>query len=427
MTIVTNRENRAHAEAGADGPVERRLLDERLTRSERFESIGRLAGGVAHDFNNLLTAILGYTELLLSDRAEGDPDRADLEQILKAGRRAATLTQQLLAFSRRQVLLPEDVDLGQTLAGLREMLVRLVREDIALSCDIAATPAVVHVDPAQVEQVIVNLVVHARDGLPVGGRIQIGVARVARSEIALPPDAPATSAEYVRLRVSDDGPGIPFEAQAHLFEPFFAAKELGRGTGLGLASAYGIVQQSGGFIAVDSELATGTAFTIYFPAVSAASAGAAGPPTADLAGGHETILLVEDEDAVRAIVVAILSRQGYRVLDAPTPRMACDLFDLHGAHIDMLLTDVVMPGMNGPTLAQQLVHQRPELKVLFMSGHADLAVTLDTGNPNMSFLSKPFQASVLSARVRELLSRTSGGGSIRRAYASPGADPSVSP
>src|SRR5258706_3419976 len=269
------------------------VMDERLTRSERFESIGRLAGGIAHDFNNLLTAILGYTDLLLSDRAESDPDRADLEEIQKAGRRAAALTQQLLAFSRRQVLMPEDVDLGQTLTTLRETLTRLVREDISVVYEVPATPAVVHVDPAQLEQVLVNLVLNARDGLAPSGRIGIGVAHVKRSEIEPPPDTPVTAGEYVRLRVSDDGVAIPLEAQAHLFEPFFAAKELGRGTGLGLASVYGIVRQSGGFISVDSQHGVGTTVTVYFPEAAAVSGDPAGPrETADPVVGDETILLV---------------------------------------------------------------------------------------------------------------------------------------
>jgi nitrogen-specific signal transduction histidine kinase/ActR/RegA family two-component response regulator len=403
MTLVANNEHRAQPEAGKD---DQRLADERLTRSEKFESIGRLAGGIAHDFNNLLTAILGYTDLLLSERSESDPDRADLEEIQKAGRRAAVLTQQLLAFSRRQVLMPEDVDLGRTLTGLREMLTRLVREDIAIVYDVPATPATVHVDPAQIEQVIVNLVLNARDGLAPSGRIEIGVARVARSEIELPPDAQATPAEYIRLRVSDDGAGISPEAQLRLFEPFFAAKELGRGTGLGLASVYGIVRQSGGFIKVTSQNGTGTTIAVYFPEASPVSANTPGRRQAsDLVDGNETILLVEDEDAVRAIVMAVLSRQGYRVLEAPTPAVACDLFDRYGDEIDMLLTDVVMPGMNGPALAQQLVGRQPGLKVLFISGYADLAVTLDANNPNVSFLSKPFQAAALSARVRDILNR----------------------
>ncbi|MGB7219604.1 MAG: ATP-binding protein [Vicinamibacterales bacterium] len=399
-----NNGHRAPVGAEIDGPDNRHVLDERLRRSDRFESIGRLAGGVAHDFNNLLTAILGYTDLLLSDRAEGDPDRADLEEIQKAGRRAATLTQQLLAFSRRQVLMPEDLDLGKAVTGFREMLTRLVREDIALTCECSAVPAVVHVDPAQLEQVIVNLVLHARDGLPTGGHIGIDVSRVPPGHVELPTEAPTTT-EYVRLRVSDDGADIPPEAQPHLFEPFFAAKELGRGTGLGLASASGIVRQSGGIITVDCRVGAGTTFNIFFPAVSALQAQAERPVAAERTGADETILVVEDEDAVRTLVVAVLARQGYRVLEAPTPKVACELFDRHGPEIDMLLTDVVMPGMNGPTLAQHLVCQRPELKVLFISGYAELSVTLDAGNPNVSFLGKPFQGSVLSARVREVLSR----------------------
>ena len=387
--------------------TEQRQLEERLAQSEKIESVGRLAGGIAHDFNNLLTAILGYTELLLAQHtAPEDGDRSDLEEIQRAGQRAASLTQQLLAFSRKQVLIPKDVDLNQTVAGLQAMLTRLIREDIALTCESAPEPVVVKIDPTQIEQVILNLVLNARDALPQGGSIALAVSRVPRSQVEVPPDFQSTAGEYVRLRVSDNGVGIAPAARAHLFEPFFTTKALGKGTGLGLASVYGIVRQSNGFITVDSEPGQGATFTMYFPALRSAAAGTA--PAAALveaAGGHETILLVEDEDAVRVIVSAVLRRQGYHVLEAATPRAACDIFARDSPSIDLLLTDVVMPEMNGPALAQRLIADRPELRVLFISGYADMATPIDAENPNLGFLSKPFQASVLTARVREMLGR----------------------
>ena len=385
--------------------TDRRLLEERLMQSEKIESVGRLAGGIAHDFNNLLTAILGYTELLISHREEGDPDRADLEEIQKAGQRAASLTQQLLAFSRKQVLMPKDVDLNQTVAGLKSMLTRLIREDIALSCQLSDQPATVKVDPTQIEQAILNLVLNARDALPGGGHIRLEVACVRRSQVDVPPDLPSMASDYVRLRVIDDGVGISPEAREHLFEPFFTTKAIGKGTGLGLASVYGIVRQSNGFITVDSQPGHGTMFTIHFPAVEKADE-AARPAAADAPSrGGETILLVEDEDAVRVIVSAVLRRQGYHVLEASNPRGAWEIFDRHADEIDLLLTDVVMPDMNGPALAQRFVTQRPELRILFISGYADMTMPPESDNPNVSFLSKPFQASVLTERVRQMLAR----------------------
>jgi len=386
--------------------TDRRAIEERLVQAEKIDSVGRLAGGIAHDFNNLLTAILGYTELLLAEHPDDDSERRDLEEIQKAGKRAASLTQQLLAFGRKQVLMPKAVDLNQTIAGLRTMLVRLIREDISLACDPAPSPAVVRIDPAQIEQAIMNLVLNARDALPAGGWIRIDVALVGRSDVVPPPDVAITADRYVRLRVADNGVGVSPEARAHLFEPFFTTKGLGKGSGLGLASVYGIVRQSNGFITVESQPGAGSVFTMVFPEVPAAAADPSAAPAADAAArGLGTILLVEDEDAVRAIVSAILRRQGYRVLETSSPSRACEMFNQRGAEIDLLLTDVVMPEMNGPALAQRLIGVRPELRVLFISGYAGVATQPGIGNPNVSFLSKPFQASALAARVAQMLRR----------------------
>jgi len=384
--------------------TERRVMEERLIQAEKIESVGRLAGGIAHDFNNLLTAILGYTELLLGSRTPDDPERRDLEEIQKAGQRAAALTQQLLAFSRKQVLMPKQVDLNQTVAGLKTMLGRLLREDIRLVCVPAPAPAIVRVDPTQIEQAILNLVLNARDALPGGGVIRVEVAHVPRTSVAASPDQPLASAdEFVRLRVVDNGVGMTAEARAHLFEPFFTTKDVGQGTGLGLASVYGIVRQSNGVITGDSQPGAGSVFTMYFPVASAAAGSAGAAVGVADAGQRETILLVEDEDAVRAIVSTVLRRQGYQVLEAPTPTIASAIFAQHDGEIDLLLTDVVMPEMSGPVLAQRLIAHRPELRVLFISGYADVAVQPEIGGPNVNFLSKPFQASALTARVAQIL------------------------
>ena len=385
--------------------TDRRMLEERLMQAEKIESVGRLAGGIAHDFNNLLTAILGYAELLLCTRAETDPERRDLEEIQRAGRRAASLTQQLLAFSRKQVLLPKDVDLNATVVGLQGLLMRLIREDIALVCELAPGPAIVRIDPTQLEQAILNLVLNARDALPSGGEIRLEVAPVRGAELEMPPEQTAASDDYIRLRVMDNGVGISPGVRAHLFEPFFTTKEVGKGTGLGLASVYGIVRQSNGFLTVDSAPGAGSVFAMHFPAVREAQAAAPSMPatTAAETRGQETILLVEDEDAVREIVGAVLRRDGYDVLEASRPGAALELFAQRGGDIDLLLTDVVMPEMNGPALAQRLIGLRPELRVLFISGYADMAAQPYPGNENVGFLSKPFQASALTVRVRQLL------------------------
>ena len=393
---------------GVEGDTtERRELEARLTHLEKMESVGRLAGGIAHDFNNLLTAILGYTELLLGNRPLDDPDRSALEEIQKAGQRAASLTQQLLAFSRKQVLQPQEVDLNQTVLGLQSMLTRLIREDIKLTCHVADEPALVRIDPTQIEQAILNLVLNARDALPAGGWIRLDLARLSAPDVALPLDVAVADA-YVRLRVSDNGVGIAPGARPHLFEPFFTTKEQGKGTGLGLASVHGIVHQSLGWIDVTSEPGQGATFAMYFPALPLRPRPASEVAArVESAQGHETVLLVEDEESVRRIISAVLRRQGYTVIETSSPVDAVDLFARHAAEIDLLVTDVVMPVMNGPALAQRLVAIRPALRVLFISGYSGLS-TPEMQNPNVGFLNKPFQTSVLAARVREMLNRPDG-------------------
>ncbi|MBZ5559748.1 MAG: response regulator [Acidobacteriia bacterium] len=384
----------------------RRVLEERLIQSEKIESVGRLAGGIAHDFNNLLTAILGYAELLLDRHGDGDPDRPDLVEIQKAGQRAAALTQQLLAFSRKQMLLPKDVDLNETVAGLQSMLARLIREDITLTCVPAPEPAIVRVDPVQIEQAILNLVLNARDALPGGGFIRLDVARVNPPRLETGIEPAPLSGECIRLRVIDNGVGFSADARKHLFEPFFTTKTLGKGTGLGLASVYGIVRQSNGFIVVDSEPAAGSMFTMYFPAVAVSDSAADVPRTlAETSNETATVLLVEDDEAVRLIISAVLQREGFRVLEASTAGAAGEIFERQSAEIDLLLTDVIMPEMNGPALAQRLIAARPELRVLFISGYADQSTSPGPDHRHVGFLSKPFQASMLVQRVRQMLAR----------------------
>ena len=382
--------------------TERRLIEDRLTQAARIESVGRLAGGIAHDFNNLLTAILGYTELLLAHRGPDDPDRPDLEEIQKAGLRASTLTQQLLAFGRKQVMRPQAVDLNRTVAGLTPMLTGVLREDIKLVVEKAPLEAVVTIDPHQIEQAILALVLNSRDALPMGGEILVEVAHVTLSPDDMPFGRRNAAGIHVRLRVVDNGTGILPEVRGHLFEPFFTTKAVGRGTGLGLASVHGTVHQSGGFIVVDSPPSGGSVFTLYFPAVlpDAGDSAEEGPR------GRESILLVEDEDSVRVIIGALLRRHGYHVLEAATPGGAQEIFAHHADAIDLLLTDVVMPEMNGPALAQRLVARKAKLRILFMSGYGDAAGPAALRGPHVGFLAKPFQASALTRAVRDLLDRS---------------------
>jgi two-component system, cell cycle sensor histidine kinase and response regulator CckA len=388
----------------AEDVTERRRLEDQLRQAQKMDAIGQLAGGIAHNFNNLLMSILGYAELLLVRGGIPEADREDLEEIQKAGERASVLTRQLLAFSRKQQPVPCNVDLNQTVTELRRMLVRLIREDISITCELGDAPAAIQIDPHELEQVVLNLVLNARDALVGGGRIHLEVARIVIGEHGYPSLAPG---EYVRLRVVDNGVGMSEEIRAHLFEPFFTTKEPGKGTGLGLASVYGIVRQAGGVISVASAPGQGSTFTIHFPALSVSDTGDAATPhvaPAATARGHETILVVEDEDAVREIISTALEQHGYRVLAASRPSMASRMFDEHVKEIDLLLTDVVMPEMDGPTLASTLVAKRPGLQTLYISGYAE-GGSLGAGDPRVSFLSKPVQPSVLASKVREMLDR----------------------
>ena len=391
--------------------TERRRLEEQLRQAQKMDAIGQLAGGVAHDFNNLLTVILGYSELALaalSSTASETPSsteaRDHVAAIRDAGERASALTRHLLAFSRKQLLEPKVLDLNDVVAGSEKMLRRLIGEDIALATVLAPHLPKVRVDPGQIEQVILNLAVNARDAMPAGGRLYLETQLV---ECALRPDlgsAAPWAGQHVRLTVRDTGSGIPPEVKPRIFEPFFTTKATGRGTGLGLATVYGIIQQSGGWIEVTSEAGDGATFDIYLPAIEAAHSPGPLPETSSDAAGLETILLVEDDAAVRVLTRQALERYGYRILEAESGREALRLAESNAESIDLLITDVVMPELGGRELAETLVARRPKLKVLFVSGYTeDALLRQGIAQARSAYLQKPFTLLSLAKRAREIL------------------------
>jgi PAS domain S-box-containing protein len=382
--------------------TERQQLEEQLRQSQRVESVGRLAGGIAHDFNNLLTVIAGYTEALLDRK---DPvDEPELTEIAAAAERAAILTHQLLAFSRRQVLQPTVLNLNQVVADITQMLERLLGERIEIVSSLDATIAPVLADVNQLEQVIVNLAVNARDAMPDGGTLTIETGSVELDHEYVVKHREATVGRHSMLAVSDTGTGMDAATMANLFEPFFTTKPVGIGTGLGLATVYGIVKQSGGNIWVYSEPGRGTTFKVYLPVSEAPLTPAQSSDRVAIPTGNETILIVEDEQALRDLVVQMLATRGYRAIAAETVQHAVELIDNDELSIDLLLTDLVMPGTNGRELAEQVRARRPDVRVLFMSGYADAAV-LSTGTlePGSAFVEKPFSANELAHKVREVL------------------------
>ena len=388
-----------------DDVTEQRALEERLRQTQKMEAVGRLAGGIAHDFNNLLTAILGSVDFLRRALGPEHPEHAETEEIQKAAVRAADLTRQLLAFSRQQVLAPKVLELDGLVTNLEKMMRRLIGEDVELRFVALAPRAAVRADPGQLEQVIVNLVVNARDAMPRGGRLTIETASVDLDAAYAWEHGTVEPGRYVMLAVTDTGVGIDRAAQARLFEPFFTTKEFGKGTGLGLATVYGIVKQSGGYIWVYSEPGQGATFKVYLPRVEQAGEPVAAPqPPARPLGGTETILLAEDEAAVRNLARRVLEKHGYKLLLAATGRDGVRLAEEHGSPIDLLVTDVVMPEMGGRELAQRLTTRQPSLKVLYLSGYTDDAIVhhgvLDAG---VAFLQKPFKPDELVRKIREVL------------------------
>ena len=388
--------------------TERTALEQKLRQSQKMEAVGQLAGGIAHDFNNLLTAINVHAELLLPALAEGDPRRAEVEEIHRAADRAAGLTHQLLAYSRRQVLQPKVLDLNTIVYGAETLVRRVIGEDIRVVTRLARTLGAVRADPGQIEQVILNLALNARDAMPEGG-----ILTLATQDRTFDPTTVTFTAEqstagpgpYVELTVTDTGVGMDAETRTHVFEPFFTTKEVGRGTGLGLSTVYGIVKQSGGFIWVESEPGRGASFHVALPRVEVAPASPEpATPTPRAAAGAETILITEDEPGVRAAARTVLSRLGYRVLEAESGDAALRVASSHPGTIDLLLTDVVMPGMNGRVLAEQLTRLRPGLRVVYMSGYPNrVIVRQGILEPGLAFLAKPFTPRTLGEKVRETL------------------------
>ncbi len=385
--------------------TEMRQLEVQYRQAQKMEAVGRLAGGIAHDFNNLLTAIIGTTALVLEDLGLESRARLDIQEIEKAAKRAAGLTRQLLIFSRQQVLEPRALDLNALVGNLEKMLHRLIGEDVELRTKPAARLGAVRADPGQLEQAIVNLVVNARDAMPKGGRLTIETADVELDRSYVAGHVPTQPGAYVLLAVSDTGVGMDGATKARLFEPFFTTKEPGRGTGLGLATVYGIVKQSGGYVWAYSELGHGTTFKIYLPRVAEtaeAPESTTSPPTP--VGGSETVLVVEDQEEVRKLTKRVLEARGYTVLAARNGAEALEIVAQHVNQIHLMITDVVMPGMNGREVARLACARRSDLKVLYVSGYTGEAVLQHRLlEPGVAFLQKPFTPDVLARKTREVL------------------------
>ncbi|HXM37543.1 MAG TPA: PAS domain S-box protein [Gemmatimonadales bacterium] len=385
--------------------TERARLEQQVRQGQKMEAVGRLAGGIAHDFNNLLTAIFGYSDLLAEELPADSPAREDLQEIRTAATRAAALTRQLLAFSRQQVLQPVVLNINGAIEDLEKMLRRVLGEDVELETHLARDLGNATVDPGQLEQVIMNLAVNARDAMPTGGKLTIETANVALGGDYAEAHRPVVPGDYIMLAVSDSGIGMNETVKTRLFEPFFTTKEIGKGTGLGLATVYGIVKQSGGYIWVYSEPGHGAAFKVFFPRVHApVDEAKKAAPTDGKLGGTETILLAEDDELLRPLARELLAKLGYRVLEASSAAAALELARTHPGNIDLLVSDVVMPEQSGLQLARQLAADRPQMKVLYMSGYTDEAIVrhglLD---PGKNFLQKPFTPAVLARKVREVL------------------------
>ena len=382
-----------------------RQLEEQFRQAQRMEAVGRLAGGVAHDFNNILTAIIGYSDLLLAAPSLEQQVQNDLAEIRAAADRAARLTKQLLAFSRKQVLQPQRLSLNQAISGLEAMLRRLLGEDITLVTVLAPDLGMVEADRGQLEQVVMNLAVNARDAMPLGGKLTIETRNVNLDQGYAETHSGVTPGAYVLLAVSDTGHGMDSAVKAHLFEPFFTTKERGRGTGLGLATVHGIVHQSGGHIWVDSEPGHGATFKIYLPRLSEGAVPfQQDPEQSSLPTGTETVLLVEDDPGVRNLAATTLTKCGYHVLQAGDGPAAAEVARSHEGLIHLLLTDVVIPGISGRSTAESLLRLRPEVKVLYMSGYTDDAITHHgILEPGIDLIQKPFTPGALARRVREVL------------------------
>jgi PAS domain S-box-containing protein len=404
--VIRNAVGKATRMIGMNRDItERRNLEQRLRQSQKIEAVGRLAGGIAHDFNNLLTVINGYSEILLNRLAEGSPLRKEVEEIKRAGDSAATLTRQLLAFSRRQVLQPEVIDLNEVIPQMDMMLRRLIGEDVEFRTVLGTELWSVKADPGQIEQVLMNLVVNARDAMPGGGKLTIETSNVVLSEEYSKGHNPVTPGPYVMLAISDTGAGMDEKTAAKIFEPFFTTKERGKGTGLGLSTVYGIVKQSAGFIWVYSEPGKGSTFKIYLPRTEDRREfpDKEAPPVEDLRG-EKTVLVVEDEESIRKLATEILGQYGYAVISAGDGEEALTTAGEHKGEIGLLLTDVVMPRMGGRELYERLRQLRPGIKVLYMSGYTDNAIVHQgVLDPGIAFLQKPYSPISLLRKVKEVL------------------------
>jgi two-component system, cell cycle sensor histidine kinase and response regulator CckA len=387
--------------------TERKQLEEQFHQAQKMEAVGRLAGGVAHDFNNLLTAILGSADLVLESLAAAVPEREEIEEIRKAALRAADLTRQLLAFSRQQVIAPTVLNPNEVVRNMDKLLRRLLGEDVELRAALAQDLGAVKADASQLEQVVLNLAVNARDAMPNGGQLTIETQNVELDEAYVRGHVSAQPGRYIMIAVSDTGIGMDAATQDRIFEPFFTTKEKGKGTGLGLATVYGIVKQSGGWIWVYSEPGHGTSFKVYLPRVAEAAAPAAQTPTPPVSvRGSQTILLVEDEELVRHLVEKVLKANGYTVLVAASGPDAERVATQHAGPIQLLMTDVVLPGLNGRQVAERLTAARPGIRVLYLSGYTDDAIVRHgVLEPGVAFLQKPFSPAVLGRKVREVLDR----------------------
>ncbi len=383
---------------------QQKKLQEQLNQSQKMEAIGRLAGGVAHDFNNVLCVITGNAALTLKDPSVGEPLRKSIEEISVAADRAADLTRQLLTFSRKQVIAPKVIDLSQLVESMHPMLLRLIGEDIILKTLPKEQLGRVRIDPSQVQQIVLNLAINARDAMPDGGELFIETADIRLDENYCEKHANVTPGSYVMLAVSDTGIGMDSETQSMIFEPFFTTKEQGHGTGLGLATVFGIVEQNGGRVEVYSEPEEGTSFKLYFPSVDEPAESLIPPPVPEAPAGKETVLVVEDEDMVRRMAMRLLKSLGYTVLAVGSGKEALALAKSHEGPIDLLLTDVVMPRMNGRELATKITKIRPEIKVLYASGYTKNVIArhgvLDEG---VQFVSKPYTLEMIGVRVRDVL------------------------
>jgi len=386
--------------------TDRRQLEEQLRQSQKLEAIGRLAGGVAHDLNNALTAIGGYAELALAELTADQSARLDVEEIRRAAERAASVTRQLLAFSRKQLLEPRVFDVNETISSLGRMLERLIGDDVELKTNVGADVPPIVADPGQFAQAIINLAVNARDAMPSGGRLTIHTTAEELDEAFARAHPPMPPGKYVIVSVEDNGQGMTVETQARIFEPFFTTKEVGKGTGLGLSMVYGTVKQSGGFIFVDSEVGRGTTFRLFFPPAAPGRVAPAAPSTSGkTAPTTATVLIAEDEPAVRNLVASTLKAEPYQLLLAQSAEEALEIASRHSGAIDLLLTDAIMPGRSGIELANALVASRPGLPVIIMSGYTDQSLNVNGLEHEVVLLHKPFTPRELRQLIRDVLAR----------------------